>query len=109
MFYVAMIIFFAFFYGPHVQSRRRRRNLRRQGGYVPGIRPGKQTPTTSTGSEPAHDGWIDLPGDCVRRADRPRVAVRRAVLLRRHRSVIVTASLDTVAQIEASAHAAPTG
>ena len=44
MFYVAMIIFFAFFYtaltfNPVDVAD----NLRRQGGYVPGIRPGKQT------------------------------------------------------------------
>ena len=44
LFYYAMIIFFAFFYTAIVfNPADTAENLRRNGGYIPGIRPGKPT------------------------------------------------------------------
>jgi preprotein translocase subunit SecY len=45
LFYVAMIVFFAYFYTANVsfKSDEVAENLKNQGGFVPGIRPGKKT------------------------------------------------------------------
>ncbi len=47
--YAALIIFFAFSTPPSSSTRRNRRdNLKKQGGFIPGIRPGEGRPAIST-------------------------------------------------------------
>ena len=47
--YVALIVFFAFFYTAIVfNPQETADNLRKYGGFLPGIRPGRRRPSTST-------------------------------------------------------------
>jgi preprotein translocase subunit SecY len=51
MLYAAAIVFFCFFYTALVfNSRETADNLKKSGAFIPGIRPGEQTPSTSTAS-----------------------------------------------------------
>jgi len=101
--YVLLIVFFAFFYTAVVfNPSETAENLRRQGGFIPGIRPGKSTA--------AHLDYILTRLTVIGAAYLAAVCILPEILVSRYAVpfsfggtsllIVVTVSMDTVSQIQ---------